>query len=232
MFKIDKITKPSEVTGYTFQGAPIVIGRRRGRPPKTKAKPGWYPLDVKVRAACLYAVTGSLDEVTKLTDVPKNQLRVMMGEQWWVDTISQVRREENDQLTAKMTTFVEKSIDAMLERIENGDSVINLKTGETYRTPVRLRDLAIPVGVLIDKRNLLRGEATSRSETLGQEETLRKLGDKFEQFAKKLNIHKPIDIIDVEVIDGQANARLAQDGTPEQVKELPEVEEVTFSPQA
>lgn len=156
----------------------------------------------------------------------------MMGEQWWVDTISQVRREENDQLTAKMTTFVEKSIDAMLERIENGDSVINLKTGETYRTPVRLRDLAIPVGVLIDKRNLLRGEATSRSETLGQEETLRKLGDKFEQFAKKLNIHKPIDIIDVEVIDGQANARLAQDGTPEQSKEFPQVEEATFSPQA
>lgn len=158
----------------------------------------------------------------------------MMGEQWWQDTISQVRREENDQLTAKMTTFVEKSIDAMLERIENGDSVINLKTGETYRTPVRLRDLAIPVGVLIDKRNLLRGEATSRSETLGQEETLRKLGDKFEQFAKKLNIplkREPIDIIDVEVIDGQANARLAQDGTPEQSKEFPEVQEATFSPQ-
>lgn len=134
--------------------------------------------------------------------MPKGTLRGMMGEQWWLDTISQVRREENDQITAKMTTFIEKSIDAMLERVENGDEVINLKDGTRYRTPVRLRDLAIPVGVLTDKRNLLRGQATSRSESLGQEETLRALGEKFEQFAKKLKIKEP-EVIDVQPIENK-----------------------------
>jgi hypothetical protein len=204
-FKITKDISPEKISGYTYQGMPIVIGKKRGRPPRTRAKPTWYSIEKKVHAACLYAVTGSLEQVSKLVDIPLNQLRTMMGEQWWVDTISQVRREENDQITAKMTTVIEKSLDAVIDRLENGDQVLNLKTGETSRVPVRFRDLSFPIGVLTDKRQLLRGDATSRTEKLGQEDILKELGNKFEAFAKKLG-HKKLDIIDVvpeEINDGK-----------------------------
>jgi len=213
-FRISKDINPDKISGYTYQGLPIVIGKKRGRPPKTKAKPTWYPMEKKVHAACLYAVTGNFEQVSKLVDIPTNQLKSMANEQWWDDVIKQVRHEENDQLTAKMTTFIDKSIDAMLERLENGDRVVNLKTGEIYSAPVRLRDMAIPVGILIDKRNLLRGEATSRTERLGQEEALDKLGKRFEAFAKKLNIKEP------EVIDVQPNE--VQNEDEEQVREVKE----------
>jgi hypothetical protein len=179
---------------------PIVIGKKRGRPFKTKAKPNWYPIEKKVHAACLYAVTGELKKVSELTDIPINQLKSMMGEQWWADTISQVRREENDQITAKMTTVIDKSLDATIDRIENGDWVLNARTGATYRVPVKLRDLTIPIGILTDKRQLLRGEVTSRSERLGQEDILKELGTKFEAFAKKLGV-KPIEVVDVQPVE-------------------------------
>ena len=194
VFTVSKDINKEKITGYTYQGAPIVLGKKRGRPPKTRAKPGWYPIEKKVHAACLYAVTGKVDEVAKLTDIPANQLKSMMGEQWWDDIVKQVHQEENDQITASMTTFIVKSLDAAIDRVENGDFYINAKTGEQFRIPVKLRDLAVPVGIFTDKRNLLRGEATSRTDKLGQDEILKALGNKFESFAKKLGYKEPLTI--------------------------------------
>jgi hypothetical protein len=201
MFKITKDLSPEKITGYTYQDQPIVLARKRGRPPRTKAKPGWHPLDKKIHAACIYAVTGDLKKACELTDIPVNQLKSMMNEQWWIDAIQQIRREENDQITAKMTTIVDKSLDAMQDRLENGDSYLT-KDGEIVKVPVRMKDLTMPVGILTDKRQLLRGEATSRTEKLGQEDILKELANKFESFAKQLNHKQPetIDVSDAEVI--------------------------------
>jgi len=104
-------------------------------------------------------------------------------------------------------------------RIPTGIAISRSRTGAEYISPVRLRDMAIPVGILIDKRNLLRGEATSRTERLGQEEALDKLGKRFEAFAKKLNIKEP------EVIDVQPNE--VQNEDEEQVREVKEGQGIT-----
>ena len=201
-FTITKDISPEKISGYTYQGAPIVIGKKRGRPPKTKAKPTWYPIEKKVHAACLYAVTGNAVEVSRLTDIPVNQLKGMMAEQWWEDTIRQVRKEENDQITARMTTFINKGIDAIIDRLENGDTVLDLKTGALYKAPVRLKDISSPLGVVLEKRQLLRGEATARTERFSQEDILKELGSKFEAFAQRLG-YKKEETIEGEVVDAE-----------------------------
>lgn len=200
MFKIAKDLSPDKVTGYTYMDAPIVLSRKRGRPPRTRAKPDWYPLDKKIHAACVYAVTGSVKKASELTDIPENQLKVMMAEQWWLDAIKEVRREENDQITAKMTLIVDKTLIEMQDRLENGDTFLT-KEGPV-KVPVRLKDLTMPIGILTDKRQLLRGQATSISGKIGQEDILRELGKKFESFAKQINHKLPetIDVSDAEVI--------------------------------
>lgn len=213
MFKITKDLSPEKITGYTYQGAPIVLSKRRGRPPRTRAKPTWYPLDRKVHAACVYGVTGSLDEASRLTDIPKNQLKVLMTEQWWTDTIKQIRQEENDLISAKMTHIIDNTLDAMQDRLENGDSYMVFdtvkdaeghyrKVERIFKLPVKMKDLTMPAGILTDKRQLLRGEATSITGKIAQEDILAELGKKFESFAKQLNIKEPelIDVTDVEEI--------------------------------
>jgi hypothetical protein len=211
VFKITKDLSKEKITGYTFQGAPIVLSKRRGRPPKTRAKPTWYPLDKKVHAACVYGVTGSLKESSRLTDIPESQLRVMMTEVWWEDTIKQIREEENASITAKMTTIIDGTLDAMKDRLENGDTYLSNEyvqgeDGKYYRQdklvklPVKMKDLTMPIGILTDKRQLLRGEATSITGKLAQEDILKQLATKFEGFAKALNIKEP-ETIDAEVIE-------------------------------
>ena len=198
MFKIDKDISPEKITGYTFQGAPIVLIRKRGRPPKTKAKPSWHSLEKKLHAACVYGVTGSLKEASRLSDISEGQLRGMMTEVWWEDTIKQIREEENASITAKMTTIIDGTLDAMKDRLDNGDSYVT-KEG-VVKIPVRMKDLTMPIGILTDKRQLLRGEATSITGKTTQDDILKQLADKFESFAKKLNIREP-ETIEGGIID-------------------------------
>lgn len=161
----------------------------------------------------MYGVTGSLDEASRLTDIPKNQLKVLMTEQWWTDTIKQIRQEENDLISAKMTHIIDNTLDAMQDRLENGDSYIVFdtvkdeeghyrKVERIFKLPVKMKDLTMPAGILTDKRQLLRGEATSITGKIAQEDILKELGQKFESFAKQLNIKEPelIDVTDVEEI--------------------------------
>lgn len=208
-FDISKDIGEEKITGYTYQGQPIVLGRKRGRPAKTRAKPGWYPIETKISAACIYAVTGDAKVTSDHTGIPVNQLKSMMAEVWWQDTIEQVRREENDQITAKMTKIVDQSLDAIEDRLLNGDHVLVLdyeidpETGAKVRTrtlmrvPVKMKDISSHVGIITDKRQLLRGQATSITERTSQEDQLKKLGDKFEQFAKQVGVKEPKTIEDV-----------------------------------
>lgn len=196
-FEINPNTIKEKITGFTFQGEPIVLARRRGRPKNLSKKPGWWPIEAKVSAACLYAVTGSLKEASTHTGIPVPQLRSMMSEVWWDDMIKQVRKEENDQITAKMTKIVETSLESIEDRMRDGDYVIHPKTGDIIRVPVKMKEISAHIGVMVDKRNLLRGEATSITERTSTDDLLKTLGDRFEKFAKKVGVTEPKTIEDV-----------------------------------
>ena len=201
-FSITKDLSPDKITDYTFQGQPITLAKVRGKPPNSHHRKTWYSIESKVHAACIYAVTGSIKQASEVAKVPQARIKEWQNEQWWIDTIKQVRREENDTISAKMTQVIEESLDQMLDRLKNGNIHVSKTTGETYTVPVPMRDLAMPVGILTDKRQLLRGEATSISGRLGQEEILKELANKFEGFAKQLNLRETVtlDVTDAEVI--------------------------------
>lgn len=205
--QLDKGTLEDKVSGYTYNGLPIVIGKKRGRPPNKKKVPGWHSIEAKVTAACIYAVTGSLQEAENHTKITVPQLRSMMSEVWWDDTVKQVRKEENDQITAKMTKIVDSSLGQIEDRLTNGDWVLDKKTGEKSRLPVKMRDIAAHIGVLTDKRQLLRGEATSITERTSQEDLLKTLGDKFEKFARKASGVKEPEVMDVPFEEIKADVR-------------------------
>lgn len=186
-------------TDHTYLGQPIIIGKKPGRPKLNRKKAGWYSINDKTRAACLYAVMADYNEVSKITEIPASELRSMAGEQWWQDVIKEVRKEENDSMSSQLTKIANTTFEKIVERLQVGDPVLNHKTGEISFLPIRFRDLANSLGSLIDKRQLLRGDPTTRTDKLGQDEILKLLGDKFESFAKKLT--KKEDPVTIETLD-------------------------------
>lgn len=176
--------KGTESTGYFLDGKEIILGKRQGKPLKeARHNPTWFPQQTKVDACTMYCVYGDFDQVSALTKVPADILRVWHQEPWWVEIQKAVYVEQNENLSSRINMVLDKSLAEISERLELGDVFYESKTGEFKRKPVDTKTLAILFDNLTTKRQLVRGQPTSISAKIGIDERLNKLAESFEKFA-------------------------------------------------
>jgi len=188
-------------TGYTFKGEPIQLMKSPG--PKFKGlvakgmAQGNYPVSVQQQAALLYAVTGSLELASEKSGVPIPIIKNWSREPWFGIILQEFRHENLAKLDAAFTDVIDLAVKEIKERIENGDYHVT-RNGQVVRSPVSMRDLAIVQAINIDKRELLRGNPTSRSESqkADPEELLNQLADTFSRVLDKKR--KPVTLENTE----------------------------------
>lgn len=144
-----------------------------------------YTVDDKLQAAIAYVITGDSLNASKLCGIPDRTIRAWTATEWWDDILAEANASYQSKLDAVWTKILHKASDKMVERIEQGDPVVDAKTREVRYVPVKLRDLAIATAVMTDKRSLMRGQATRRTETVSVEKRLNKLSEHFENTAAK-----------------------------------------------
>lgn len=149
---------------------------------------GEYLLEDKVRAVIYFNVLKTLKEVYRITAIPYNTLLSWKKQEWWDKLEQQVITARNKELDTMMTNIMHKSMDELQDRLEYGDEVYNYKTGEMVRKKVGAKELATIVSTVWDKRELGRGNATSRSESISREEGLEKIEEQFKKFANAREI--------------------------------------------
>jgi hypothetical protein len=100
-------------------------------------------------------------------------------------------------MDTKLSKIVDKSLDAVLDRVENGDCFYDTKSGTIKRRPVAMRDVARVSVDMISKRELLRGNATERREVtqVSVDEQLKALAIEFARWQTPLP--KPMETLDV-----------------------------------
>jgi len=157
---------------------------------------GKWSVEDKVRAASAMMVTGSSLKASKLVGIPAATIRWWANQSsWWPELIKAVRKEKQDELDAVQTDVIHKSLDELNDRLDNGDEVIT-KDGDKVRKKLGGRDLAIIHGTLFDKRQLVRGDPTSK---VGKSDTdaIEALAQRFEDFANQMqqsgSMAKPIE---------------------------------------
>lgn len=193
-------------TGYTFKGLPILLSKTRGRPPAgklTAGKKGWWSEKKRIEALTLLAATGVFTEVEKLSGVPATTVRAWLKEQWARDLLDEIRNENDQAIDSKFTNIMHSALGQLEDRLQNGDVVL-LKDGSQVRKPIGARDLAIVTAINVDKRQLLRGKPTSRSENVNETSRLKKLEEMFLRLAKPV-MRKPEEIQDVEFSEVKDN---------------------------
>lgn len=203
------MAKPND-TGFTFRGKPICLTKTFGRPVgglvAMGMKRGIYPESKRIEVVTLYTVTGNLKRVSELSKVPEDTIRQWRKQEWFQSLMTEIREENNEKIDAKFTEIVEKTQELVLDRLVNGDFAIHPKTGEMIRKPVNIRDLSIVSAITVDKRQLLRGLPTSRTEQVGtQADKLTKLAESFMQLANKAKQPRVIEAEVIEINDNQEN---------------------------
>ena len=142
---------------------------------------------VEVATAHMMGLKAPMIEVA--TGVPCQTVRHWRMSDWFKDLVSELQREDDIEVDAKLTKLVGKSLDAVVDRLENGDFMYDPKSGSFKRRPLYVKDITRVADIMFDKRNLLRGKPTSISGKQEQiSDRLLKLAVEFERFVSAKDV--------------------------------------------
>lgn len=182
---------------------------------RSKSNPqGFWSDRKKIEVVTTYLALGKAPMVEAVTGVPQQTIRIWKMQPWWKELEEEIRREENLELDSRLGKIVDKSLEVVMDRLENGDFTLNSKTGKVSRIPVKLRDATMASNALIDKRQLIRKNPIEKAQHQQQfEDRLLKLAEQFAEFA--IGKKKNEKVIEGEVIDAvsdQSNLQEVQAG--------------------
>jgi len=163
---------------------------------KRKSKNGFFPEENRIEAVALYAAIGNTAEVSRIMGISAATLRTWKQTEWWHEMMNRVHDEKDEELDSKFSKTIDLALDEINDRLVNGEYVHNPKTGEILRIKPKMRDVAYVTSTHIDKRQLLRGKPTSRTEKVSQDGRLEKLAAEFARFVGSKTIEQEPEVID------------------------------------
>lgn len=160
----------------------------------------WWSESQKIEAVQAYIIFGKVPAVAAATGIPKGTISQWKLLDWWKDMEAELRQSDDIELSGRLKKTLDKSLDVVMDRLEQGDFVYNQKTGELNRKPVSMRDAHTVTKDLIDKRRVLDNKPTQITENR-VEDRLLVLAKKFEEFALSFKKEKEEKVIDAEVTE-------------------------------
>ena len=168
---------------------------------KTKPyEPGHWSEKKHLEVVTTYLATGSAAETGRLCNVPIVTVKSWMQKDWWKQLVSEIQSGEGQKQDNKMTKVIDRALEMLMTRIEEGDYQYDQKTGRLVKVPLKARDLERVASGLFDKRQLIRKQPTNIKENdFNQAERLLKLAAQFSEMAGK----KPTEKVVNEFIEGE-----------------------------
>ena len=137
----------------------------------------WQP-DEKLSAAYTYVLTGSTSNTSVVTGISERTLKDWIKTDWFQDLMLEAKERKQEELDGQWTGLIHNIAIKLEERVRLGDPVVDSRTKEVVYVPVKAKDLAIINSILIDKRAMARGQATSRVEKISTQDQLDKIQEK------------------------------------------------------
>jgi hypothetical protein len=158
--------------------------------------PGKWSDTQRIELVTTWLATGNLALSAATHGIPEITARVWKTQPWFNEMVTDIRSSENLQLDSKLKKVVDKSVEQLLDRVENGDFQFDQKTGSIIRKPISARDAAKVTTDMIDRRELLQGKKEQITDSTRKvEDRLLKLAEEFSRFAKsKIVVNEPLTI--------------------------------------
>lgn len=180
-------------------------------PGKTSAQRGGYWHEkVKLQAVELTLAGKTSRETSMLLKVPFRTIATWRGQDWFKDMQREIQEDDGHELDSKITKILHNSLEAVQDRLTNGEHIRDDKTGKVVRVPVKIRDATNAFNILMDKRQLIRKMPTKIADNSTVNQQLQVLATEFKKFLG----HKEQDHNINNVIEGE-HVFINEDGTGE-----------------
>lgn len=159
----------------------------------------------RIQTVSTYLATGSGITTAAIVGVPVATIRQWRLQPWWDEVETELQREDDAGMDVKLRKIVDKSLDLLMDRLDNGDLVY--VDGDLIRKPVNALTVTKVSDVIMNKRDLLKKKKHTEvvQETLSDHLAL--LATKFAEF---VDSQKP----NIRIIEGDV-----EDATPSELQE-------------
>lgn len=148
-----------------------------------------YSAEDKMAVVMAYLITGGnsskaaeLSAVHEMKPATIRQWKSRAG--WWDKAEQHAKALLQTDLDYAYTRMLHRTEKEIFDRVENGDTVLD-KTGQPIRKPLGGKDLMYIHGIIHDKRAMLRGEPTSRTEKVNPMEVVQELANLLQKQGEK-----------------------------------------------
>lgn len=180
--EFDALTRDRE-----YQKAFVEVVERTSK----KGKSPYTPHD-KLRAALAYIISASSKKAETMTGIPAHTIRTWKTTApWWPKAVEYALLAKREELDANLTEIQTLANTAVMDRIRNGDE--KYVNGESVRILMSGKDLMLVSSIARDKQAVMRGQPTSITAKLSDDDKLTALADK---------ITRAITSADPKVIEG------------------------------
>lgn len=147
----------------------------------------FYSDKVKLNAVATYISTGGNNRLTaELCGLDERRVRAWRTTSWWKEFEDELRNQELLDTNQKLKQVLDKSLNLVMDRLENGDTILDSKTGTLKKVPMKGRDIhrvsmeTLDKRVLLEKLNMAK-QSQKVNET--QKDKLLKLAEEFAKIA-------------------------------------------------
>ena len=141
-------------------------------------------------------------EVSEITGVYIDNLMMWKKTDWYKQYQDELRKEKRQELNSRLSAIVNAALSKIEDRLENGDYVLNNKTGEIVRKPVSLRDANLVAKDLLGEQLKIHKMDQNQLEfSSSAQDILKGLAKEFAKFNQRLKREGAEDIQFREVSD-------------------------------
>jgi hypothetical protein len=158
-----------------------------------------------------YLALGNLRLVSEITGVNYGMIRNWKMQPWWADIVAEIKASRNLAVDSKLSKIVDKSLEMIEDRLENGDMVYNRKTGEVERRPVSLELINKVSKTAMEQQAAITTKESAETQTQMAQtinDQIRFLAEEFAKFNTRRTIPAPQEIEDAVYV--QRKARLQE----------------------
>jgi hypothetical protein len=154
------------------------------------AKNATWPVEKKIEAVTTWLALGSLKQAAAVVGVSHGLVKQWKSAPWWKELQDEIIASRRIASANKLSKIVDKSLNVIDDRLDNGDFVYNSKSGEVHRKPVSLRDATTAANALMQRAAII--EKLNRDEQVVEatqtiQEQLANLAKEFAKMNKRDN---------------------------------------------
>jgi hypothetical protein len=173
-----------------------------------KDETGRWTYDSKVALVQRILLYGNIRKACEETKIPFETYNLWRGQDWFPVLVEEIKEQQKAEFANKLDNVIAVGLDIVMDRMQNGDYILNNKTGEVTRKPVGVRDATRVVTEILGKKLVIQKDDNQekvQKETVN--ETLKTLAAEFAKFNRKISKNNAETIEYVEVNDAVHDER-------------------------